>query len=409
MGSTEGFYRAQLSLNAWFTCELLLRVLAEGRSFCCSADRHLNVFDVFLVGMSILDLVFSVLLPAGVAMTGRVVRLVRLMRIIRTLRLARVMSYIRDFRKMVYSLQASMQTLVWSLLLLWFVIYGFAIVFVQGTLDYLKAYDEPDQKPELRDTFGSLMRGCYSLYIAIADGKSWDLLLDPLTEVDPLFTALFLIFISLCMFGVLNVMSAIFVESAMASAQYYKDLLIQDRLRAKEITVGHMKDVFYAIDLDQSGEISIDEFSVFLQDPQLRMYLESLEITAEDTAMLFALMDVDDSGCVDITEFCSGLLRLQGDAKSFDIHTMIFNNMKFLRSFERFAEEVHLEFDMLEHYLDELPRHMKRGAGMRRGLSNRHLQDTGPRMGKEIAPNIPTGDAINEGAPTNDDVLFAEC
>merc|ERR1712217_208111 len=84
------------------------------------------------------------------------------------------------------------------------------------------------------------------------------------------------------------------------------------------------------------------------------MYLESLEITADDTSMLFALLDVDDSGCVDIAEFCSGLLRLQGDAKSFDVHCLIFHNMKFVRTFEGFVQDVVSGFEQLEQYVDDL-------------------------------------------------------
>merc|ERR1712032_795771 len=116
------------------------------------------------------------------------------------------------------------------------------------------------------------MTACYSLYMSISNGKSWGLVMDPLLHVDTTFVVLFLMFLSVSMFGVLNVISAIFVESAMASAAFYKDLRIHESRKAKEGLVMHMKEVFRQIDDDNSGEISYAEMDHFLTDPTLKMY-----------------------------------------------------------------------------------------------------------------------------------------
>merc|ERR1712113_1301411 len=128
----------------------------------------------------------------------------------------------------------------------------------------------------------------------------------------------------------MNVVAAAFVESVLLSSEHDKDIRIQESLERKEIAVKHLRGVFREIDQDLSGEISSEEFQDFLTDPQLRMYLESLDVTAEDSAMLFRLLDLDDSGFINFDEFCGGLLRLQGDAKSFDIHCLIFEQEKFI-------------------------------------------------------------------------------
>merc|ERR1712050_374404 len=143
-------------------------------------------------------MMFAVLSSEGMVSTGRIMRIIRLSRVVRTLRLARSLSYIHEFRKMVYSLRASVTTLFWSLLLLFFVIYGFAVLFVQGTLDYLIEYSADSEGPqhiqELRLHYRNLATACYSLYMSISNGKSWGQVMDPLLEVDASFVALFLVF-----------------------------------------------------------------------------------------------------------------------------------------------------------------------------------------------------------------------
>merc|ERR1711972_1033221 len=81
-------------------------------------------------------------------------------------------------------------------------------------------------------------------------------------------------------------------------------------------------------DVDGSGYINGDEMEFFLADPCLNLYLESIDIFPNDARSLFRLLDRDSSGEVSIDEFCEGCLRLKGEAKSFDIHCMIYNNEK---------------------------------------------------------------------------------
>ena len=57
------------------------------------------------------------------------------------------------------------------------------------------------------------------------------------------------------------------------------------------------------------GLIDEERIASALEDPCLRMYVESLEITVEDTALLFKLLDLDDSGVLAVDEFCDGILK----------------------------------------------------------------------------------------------------
>merc|ERR1719461_2421133 len=85
----------------------------------------------------------------------------------------------------------------------------------------------------------------------------------------------------------------------------------------------------------------------FLTDPRLKVYLCALGITAESTRMLFALVDVDQSGKIDMDEFCEGCLRLQGEAKSTDVHTLIYQVRLFMFKWAEFTEFVEAKLNSL--------------------------------------------------------------
>merc|ERR1719189_991744 len=98
-----------------------------------------------------------------------------------------------------------------------------------------------------------------------------------------------------------------------------------------------MKEIFKHMDQDRSGEICIDEMEYFLTEPNLKSYVDALGISAENTRMLFKLLDVNGSGKIDVDEFCDGCLRLQGEAKSMDVHTMIYQVRNFLAKWSEFT------------------------------------------------------------------------
>merc|ERR1712032_1801651 len=50
-----------------------------------------------------------------------------------------------------------------------------------------------------------------------------------------------------------------------------------------------------------------------------------------DAEQFFTMLDEDGSGEVDLVEFVQGMQRLRGEAKSVDIHMMLYENRKMLR------------------------------------------------------------------------------
>eukprot|EP00927_Polykrikos_kofoidii_P056215 TRINITY_DN5037_c0_g1_i1.p1 TRINITY_DN5037_c0_g1~~TRINITY_DN5037_c0_g1_i1.p1 ORF type:complete len:706 (+),score=102.34 TRINITY_DN5037_c0_g1_i1:23-2140(+) len=317
-----------------FTIELILRIAAGPKRFVTDPeDRLWNGFDTAMVLSSLFEMLFHYVDTGGATSTSRVIRILRVVRIVRAMRIGRILRYARTFRQIAYSLQASMGTLFWALLMVFLILYCFAICFCQVSTDQVamaaemsaKGYSQPEHITRLQQNFSSVPMGLLQLFMSMSGGRNWGEVLEPLLETSTAYTVVFLAFISSVFFGVLNIVTAIFVDSAMQSQQHYKDLLIQEKSLKNQMFTEHLTQVFAQIDTDGSGSITGDEMDYFLQDPALNSYLEAIDVFPNDARALFCLLDVDDSGEVNIDEFCQGCLRLKGEAKSFDIHCLIYN------------------------------------------------------------------------------------
>jgi len=212
-----------------------------------------------------------------------------------------------------------------------------------------------------------------TLFMVVTSGVSWQQVYDPLTELGWMYPPFFIVYLCIVLFGVMNVVTSVFVESAVMSAQHYKDLIIQEKENARAIAVGHIKKVFRFIDADDSGIVTGEEVERFLEDPNLRQYVNALDINAEDARMLFRLLDRDGTQEVGIDEFCEGCLRLQGDAKSFDVHSMIFHMKSFLGKWGDFTVYVEERLSRLDAVLGIESEYVPRvsGVGSARRTSNR--------------------------------------
>eukprot|EP00438_Fugacium_kawagutii_P001550 Skav232566 [mRNA] locus=scaffold1594:38842:43705:+ [translate_table: standard] len=106
-----------------FVLELLLRVIHLGcQGFCCGVDCAWNIFDAFIVALSVADVMvdyWSKSLANSVAFEEfRVWRTLRFFRVVRGIRIVRIFRYIAALRTLVISIAATMSSLFWTLFLL---------------------------------------------------------------------------------------------------------------------------------------------------------------------------------------------------------------------------------------------------------------------------------------------------
>jgi len=326
---------------------LLIRIAGNKWEFVTDRDeRKWNAFDSLMLGLTVAELLWqTVEKPGGALNSGRAIRFLKILRITRTVRIGRIIRYARTVQQIVYALQASVGTLFWSMLMVFMVLYCFSIAFVQGATEYLTEFEANDQSDSdvadgFRKSYGCLGTAIYSLFMAMTGGRNWGEVIEPFLRVSWLYSALFILFISITYFGLLNVVTSIFVDSAMKSRQHYKDLLIHDSSRKKERVHQHLRQLFAEMDAGHTGCIDQGDMERVLEDPNLNMYLESMDIFVNDARALFKLLDQDGAGKVSIDAFCDGCLRLKGEAKSYDIHVLLYNAERSRHKLDKIAGQL---------------------------------------------------------------------
>jgi len=344
--------------TAWFTVELLLRLVAVGpRKFFCARDWNWNLFDTVVVTsdivQSILEACFEWGSEGSAVQNVTVQRLLRVLRLTRAIRLVRLVRFLRELRMMVVSVLQSASSLVWSLLMLGVTIYVFGIYFVQIVAYSVYRVEEglgdghveEQQLSILKDRFGSLVMAGFTLYQAVTGGLNWGHIGEALVALDWTHGLMLAFYIFFTMTALLNIITGIFVDSAIHSAQADRDEVIQDQMRSTSSALSEMQRLFEAADVDRSGTITVEEFEQHLQEGGVRAHLSAIGIEVGEAKGLFKLLDLDKSGEVTIEEFVYGCMRLKGGAKSIDLANLMYENKRMAQQWQRFFAYCRGEFE----------------------------------------------------------------
>jgi len=362
--SSPEFFTTTVAFNIWFMVELFLRIIVERKDFFKAEQRTLNIMDMAFVLASIVDMVMEVMSGKAAWMEksmiiGRALRSVRILRVMRIMRLARVLRHVQQFQKMVCLIQSSTSTLLWCLVLLLCLLFMFAVFFTQGFADHIAMLNTEEHnavQSMLKAHYGSMPRTLSTLFQSMSGGVDWGQVVEPLQRLNPVYVVLFFAFINFSIFGVLNVMTSVFVETTMKSALAYRDFIVMDAQKNKETAVQHLKKVFQEMDVDKDGVLTKDEVVCFLQDERVQSYIEALQIDLSDADTLFSLLDSSRCGHISIDDFCDGCLKLRGDAKAFDVHCMIYDISRFMEKWSDFTEYTVKQFQKMDHFCKDVRR-----------------------------------------------------
>jgi hypothetical protein len=332
-----------------FVVDLALRAWADGLLFLQTRERFWNIFDIFVTVTAFVEVMLHWILYVSANSASSIVRMflrkfsmlriIRLFRVIRMTRAIRVIRFVRELRLMVISLCCSLKPLAWSVVLMLIVLLVFGVFFTDGTVAYCIEHPLINEETQvLKNNFGTLSASTLSLYMAMTGGEDWANILHSLDPLPSEYRRLFIVFVTFAILALMNVVTAVFVGTAMQRSQTDRELVIQQELENKDEFVSVLQHVFEELDTNGSGGLSLEEFEQHIEDEKIMAYLRTMEINISQARTLFTLLDVDQGGEVDIDEFASGLLRLKGGATSMDMAILkyqvewIHHNILHLRS-----------------------------------------------------------------------------
>merc|ERR1719386_624220 len=110
-----------------------------------------------------------------------------------------------------------------------------------------------------------------------------------------------------------------------------------------------MKRLFNDIDADNSGTLTWEELGKNLEDERVSACFNLLQIDVTEAKGLFQLLDIDESGEVGIEEFVMGCMRLKGAAKSIDLATMLYENKRMAMKINGFFAATEDQLSLVEN------------------------------------------------------------
>lgn len=283
-----------------FTAELALRIYVLRLRFF---QQPGGLFDGILIAFSILDLIMS-----NVSIGGNDTLILRILRLSRIARLLRLIKLYQPLYLLISSLQKSVGTVCWIMCLLLVTLYAFAI-FTTKTVGQSEAF----QGSEVKEHFTTVSRSMLSLFTIVTfEGWYWDFA-QPIMEEMPAMGIFFILFLCCTSFSVLNVFTAMIVESTMGNARELKSEVASYQHLKRMKHVCKLKQIFANMDVNGDGELEIHELRNALEDVKVTKALKEMGIPKTDALALFDLLDLDKSASLTVHEFVDGCLRMAGE------------------------------------------------------------------------------------------------
>eukprot|EP00439_Symbiodinium_sp_Y106_P074154 s118_g14.t1 len=315
--------------------ELLIRVWVEWPFWHRDLANH---FDLCLVIAGMVDL--FVIVPMAGNQSDAMMRVApefhnpepgRTLKSLRSVRLLRTFRFVRGLRLLVQACQCFLPSLCWSMVLLAVfmsmgaLVLGNLLLELRSVLSAGPVEFSQNESEELEDRqwiwlhYGTAYRALYTLY-EITFAGNWPTNVRPvLDKVSHAYVIFFLLYITIVVFAVIRVITAIFLKDTLDAAQNDSDPwvenLVVERLRKKAEYVERLEAVFKAIDRTGDGMITEERLEEILSHPKVAAYFNTLDL--DETSVFFHIIDNGD-GEVTLDEFIDGILRCKGNARAVD-------------------------------------------------------------------------------------------
>mmetsp|Transcript_116997 Transcript_116997/g.331082 ORF Transcript_116997/g.331082 Transcript_116997/m.331082 type:complete len:696 (+) Transcript_116997:84-2171(+) len=320
---------------AFYSFEVLLKIQVFRCGFFTNNMRAWNLFDIFLVLLSLHDFV-SVYITSGDGNDSNFawLRLLRLVKMLKMLRVVRVLRFFRVLRMMVESIAGSLMTLMWSILLLSLMMYTFGLCFLQALSAYLE--DTPrDNVGEvtleaINTYWSSVPQATITLYLAVTGGSDWEPLSTPVREAGEIYYMLFLFYIAFTAFAVLNVLTGMYVDTASSVAKNDTETVGAELLERPETL--QIKEYLRTSSEKMHGSGLQFRWSAFAENIDadvVQDFIKMAEATPEECERVFKLLDMERIGLVDIDAFVKGCLYAKSSMEGVDMLYLVSESRRY--------------------------------------------------------------------------------
>eukprot|EP00929_Paragymnodinium_shiwhaense_P112429 TRINITY_DN8068_c0_g1_i1.p1 TRINITY_DN8068_c0_g1~~TRINITY_DN8068_c0_g1_i1.p1 ORF type:complete len:728 (+),score=150.25 TRINITY_DN8068_c0_g1_i1:83-2266(+) len=337
---TTTFHAAmEMAFVTYYSLELGLKLYVHRMFFFLNEAAGWNIFDFFLVFVSLLELTILPWLAsssgegAGGTIDIKFLRAVRLLKLAKVLRMIRALQFVSNLRLFVACLVGCGPSLFWAVIIILLILVVFSMFLVQAlTLYAMELGDKIDQDllAGIQKYFGSVGNGIITLFQCVSGGRDWEEVYATVGATGGVNSAVFLFFVFFFVIAVWNIVTSIFIERTMDLAQPDIEGAMMIKRQRDSDDAKELLQLCELVDRDGSKTISCEEFEDFIQNEHLRQYFDVRGIDIKDAQMFYQMLcaaaEVGDNEEVDIETFIGGCLRLKGLASSIDVQTLAYES-----------------------------------------------------------------------------------
>jgi len=317
------FFVIEVLFTAFYVFEITCQVLAYRKEYFLGHDMLWNLFDLFIVLISVFELIVT--LTGGKAINLSFLKVLRFLKISRVLRMFSALRLMKEIKIMVDALAGSFLIFVFCSIMFAMFFSIFAIFFVQGMTSYLEATENVDQQvlTGIKGDFGSVSTTMLSLFMSLTGGNDWTQYHETVAAVGTTYNFLFLFFIGFSTISFLNVITGVFAEKAMNLAAPTADELMLQKTKKEKADAGELVSLLHDVLGHDTHLIGKESLETLLNHPHIVNFLEARGLKPYSARRFFMLLlEIHQTSTVDFGTFVSGCVKLDGSASSIDLHVL---------------------------------------------------------------------------------------
>lgn len=331
-----------LAFAIWFLIEVALRLFAEGKDFFWGPHQVWNMFDSLIILEAWVTVFYDFIQLTQLRVLG-VLRLARITgRIVRMMKTPKVF---RSARTMMIAVLNSFADLFWSILVIALILFAYGVFLSEGAVEYfvslgpvgnLTSAQQADAD-KVKDYFGSMHMIMISLWAAVSGGNDWMNYGETLQVMDTtwVYFATFVFYIAFCAIGLFNVVTGVFVDSAVEAAQNLKSEAetIQSYHEDLENEIEEFKSVLKMTDIDRDGKVSYNELAETVQKEQNVAFWSELRLNPQEAILILKMLDRLDghkNNRVDLAHFVSCARKLKGYSTKVEMMTLMYDQARLM-------------------------------------------------------------------------------
>lgn len=318
--------KVPLYFSCFYVVELAMKIYSHKLFFFCNHDWAWNIFDTVLVlAVTTSEIISAFARQKDISMGF--IRSIRLLKASKVIRVLHMFRYFDELRKMLRCLVNSALNFVWSAVILGFILLIFSMLFVQLMTT---ALSDPSNNILSKDRIGiqaafpSVQGAMLTLLMSTTGGDDWSQYYKLLKNGGWASTALFILYILLFTMAIFNVVTALFVDSALKVAQSDLEAVARERQHENLDVAVDLSDLCIRIDTEHRGIITLRSFITAMKDADLKSRFELKGVDIRDAKLFFNVLSViTGSEEIDIPNFVTGCMRMRGQASSTDLLTLM--------------------------------------------------------------------------------------